>query len=406
MKLAITGVGIVSPLGNTLSENIDNLKSLQVPISDYRPQGHFSDWILEVEKAFHCNYDDVNIEHLIKTKDKRWIDPTVITSMIAVDEARKMSGRDMPSDTPVVVGTIRGGAPNLARYGQILHQNKRKVHPQILLSSSHEYVSNHISSHYKWHGPSMGTSGTCISGLQALDIAKKYMMTEGYTCAIVGGTDFMTSSMSTIYFQLLGAISPTGKSVPWDESRDGFVMGEGSVYLVVEPLEVAKERGANIRWVVDGLGIANDGAHATQPDLEGTGARMAMDKVFAQAGTTPYDYSVLNAHATSTPFGDPVEYNVLKDYFPEGSHLYGNKGQVGHLMGASGLAEIVLGAEAMINGFVPANAGLEKPFTDDGYFDLLTEVKEKKYTRMFKTSFGFGGRSAAVSVTSEHDGIS
>jgi 3-oxoacyl-(acyl-carrier-protein) synthase len=112
MKLAITGVGIVSPLGNTLSENIDNLKSLQVPISDYRPQGHFSDWILEVEKAFHCNYDDVNIEHLIKTKDKRWIDPTVITSMIAVDEAIKMSGRDMPSDTPVVVGTIRGGAPN------------------------------------------------------------------------------------------------------------------------------------------------------------------------------------------------------------------------------------------------------------------------------------------------------
>jgi 3-oxoacyl-(acyl-carrier-protein) synthase len=92
---------------------------------------------------------------------------------------------------------------------------------------------------------------------------------------------------------------------------------------------------------------------------------------------------------------------VLKDYFPEGSHLYGNKGQVGHLMGASGLAEIVLGAEAMIDGFVPANAGLENPFTDDGYFDLLTEVKEQTYTRLFKTSFGFGGRSAAVSITSE-----
>jgi len=92
---------------------------------------------------------------------------------------------------------------------------------------------------------------------------------------------------------------------------------------------------------------------------------------------------------------------VLKDYFPEGSHLYGNKGQVGHLMGASGLAEIVLGAEAMINGFVPANAGLENPFTNDGYFDLLTEVKEKTYSRLFKTSFGFGGRSAAVSITND-----
>ena len=249
----------------------------------------------------------------------------------------------------------------------------------------------------------MGTSGTCISGVQALDLAKKYMMTEGYTCAVVGATDFMTSSMSTIYFQLLGAISPTGRSVPWDESRDGFVMGEGTVYLVVEPLELARERGANIRWVVDGIGIANDGAHATQPDLEGTGARIAIDKALSQAGTSAGDYSVLNAHATSTPFGDPVEYNVLKDYFPEGSHLYGNKSQVGHLMGASGLAEVVLGAEAMTQGFVPANANLVKPFTEDKYFNLLSQVEEKEYNRMFKTSFGFGGRSAAVSVVDERE---
>ena len=403
MKLAITGVGIVSPLGNSLSENIQNLKALKVPVSDYRPQGHFSDWILNVEKAFHCNYEDVDLEGLIESKNKRWLDPTVVTSMIAVNEAVEMSGLDFPDDTPVFVGTIRGGAPNLARYGQILHQKKRKVHPQILLSSSHEYVSNHVSSHYKWHGASMGTSGTCISGVQALDLAKKYMMTEGYTCAVVGATDFMTSSMSTIYFQLLGAISPTGRSVPWDESRDGFVMGEGTVYLVVEPLELARERGANIRWVVDGIGIANDGAHATQPDLEGTGARIAIDKALSQAGTSAGDYNVLNAHATSTPFGDPVEYNVLKDYFPEGSHLYGNKSQVGHLMGASGLAEVVLGAEAMKQGFVPANANLVKPFTEDGYFNLLSQIEEKEYTRLFKTSFGFGGRSAAVSVVDERE---
>ena len=403
MKLAITGVGIVSPLGNNLEENITNLRNLEVPNQEYRPQGHFSDWIIKIEKAFHCNYDDVDTNHLIKSKDRKWLDPTVITSMMAVDEAVQQSGLDFPDNTPVFVGTIRGGALNLARYGQILHQQRSKVHPQILLSSSHEYVSNHISSHYKWHGISMGTSGTCVSGVQALDIAKKYMMTEGYTCAIVGGTDFMTSSMSSIYFQLLGAISPTGRSVPWDESRDGFVMGEGSVYLVVEPLELAEARGANIRWVVDGISIANDGAHATQPDLEGTGARIAIDNVLKQSGKDASEYNVLNAHATSTPFGDPVEYNVLKDYFPEGSHLYGNKGQVGHLMGASGLAEVVLGAEAMTQGFVPANAGLEKPFTEDGHFDLLKNVVDKDYKNMFKTSFGFGGRSAAISVT-KHEG--
>ena len=400
MKLAITGIGIVSPLGNNIQENITNLKDLCIPNTEYRRSGHFSDATLTVERAFHCNYEDVDTEALglIRKKDVRWTDPTVTTSMIAVDQAVRMSELDFPSNTPVFIGTIRGGAPNLAKFSNLLVQGKSKIHPQILLSSSHEYVSNHISSHYKWHGPSMATSGTCISAVQALDLAKKYMQTEGYDCAIVGGTDFMTSSMSTLYFQQLGAISPTGRSVPWDETRDGFVMGEGTVYLVVEPLEKAEARGANIRWVVDGLGIANDGAHPTQPDLEGTGARAAIDKALAQSGVETSAYDVLNAHATSTPFGDPVEYNVLKDYFPAGSHLYSNKGQIGHLMGASGLAEIVLGAEAMCDDFVPANAGLEVPFTDDGYFDLNKDIASKTYNRFMKTSFGFGGRSAAVSV--------
>ena len=403
MKLAITGVGIVSPLGNDIQSVTQNLKALDVPITDYRLPGHFADEFLKVEKAFHCNIDDLDLDGIIEPKNKRWLDPTVVTSMSAVDQAVKMADMDFPNNTPVFVGTFRGGAPNLAKFSDILVKGRAKVHPQVLLSSSHEYLSNHISSHYKWNGISMGTSGTCVSGVQALDIAKKYMQLEDYDCAVVVGTDWMTSSMSTLYFQLLGAISPTGRSVPWDESRDGFVMGEGSVCLVIEPLEKARARGADIRWVVDGIGIGNDGAHATQPDLEGTGARIAIDNALSQAGTSADDYTVLNAHATSTPFGDPVEYNVLKDYFPQKSYLYSNKGQVGHLMGASGLAEIILGAEAMIDGFIPANAGLEKPFTDDNYFKLSNQINEEKYTRFFKTSFGFGGRSAAVSVVDERE---
>lgn len=399
MKIAVTGIGIVSPLGNDLEENVTNLKNLSVPIADFRLPGHFADVHLNVKKAFHCNYSDVDTSDIITPKNKRWLDPTVITSMIAVDQAVKMSGLAFPNNTPVFVGTIRGGAPNLAKFSDILVNGKTKIHPQTLLSSSHEYVSNHISSHYKWHGISLATSGTCVSAVQALDLARKYMMIDGYDCAIVGGTDFMTSTMSTLYFQLLGAISPTGRSVPWDKTRDGFVMGEGSVYLVVEPLEKAVARGAKIRWVIDGLGIGNDGAHATQPDLNGTGARIAIDAALSQSGADKSEYTVLNAHATSTPFGDPVEYNVLKDYFAEGSYLYSNKGQIGHLMGASGLAEVVLGAEAMCNNFVPANAGLVEPFTDDTHFVLNNKVIEKSYNRFLKTSFGFGGRSAAVSIS-------
>jgi 3-oxoacyl-[acyl-carrier-protein] synthase II len=149
--------------------------------------------------------------------------------------------------------------------------------------------------------------------------------------------------------------------------------------------------------VIDGIGIANDAAHVLQPDKNGTGARIAIQKAMKQADTQPRDYKVFNAHATSTPTGDPIEYDVLKDIFL-GGFLYSNKGQLGHMMGASGLTELVLGAEAMRRGFIPGNAGLTTPFTDDKYFTLKEKTVTGEYHRFMKTSFGFGGRAAAVSV--------
>lgn len=397
MKLAVTGVGIVSPLGNNIDENMRGLLDLDVNISDFNKVGHYSEPILEIEKAFHCNYEGVDTSDLIKDKDRKTLDPNVITSLIAANDAVKMSGLDLPEDTPVVVGTVRGGSANLGRVGNELCQGKTRIHPNVLLSSAQDYVSNHVSSHFKLKGPSLGTSAACVSSIQALDIAKKYMQTDGYTAALVGGTEFMANSITAIYFQMIGAASKTNKSIPWDKDRDGLVIGEGSVYVVVEPLELAEARGANIRWVIDGIGIANDAAHVLQPDKNGTGARIAIDKAMKQSDTQPSDYKVFNAHATSTPTGDPIEYDVLKDIFP-GGFLYSNKGQLGHMMGASGLTELVLGAEAMTRGFIPGNAGLITPFTDDNYFTLNDTIVTGEYDRFMKTSFGFGGRASAVSV--------
>ena len=397
MKLAVTGIGIVSPLGNSIEENMRGLLDLDVNLSDFRKDGHYSEPMLEIKKAFLCNYEGVDTSDLIKEKDKKTIDPNVITSLIAANDAVKMSGLDLPEETPVVVGTVRGGAVNLGRVGNELSQQKTRIHPNVLLSSAQDYVSNHISSHFNLKGPSLGTSAACVSSIQALDIAKKYMQTDGYTAALVGGTEFMANSLTAIYFQMIGAASKTNKSIPWDADRDGLVMGEGSVYVVVEPLELAEARGANIRWVIDGIGIANDAAHVLQPDKNGTGARLAIDKAMKQSDTQPSDYKVFNAHATSTPTGDPIEYDVLKDIFP-GGFLYSNKGQLGHMMGASGLTELVLGAEAMTNGFIPGNAGLKTPFTDDKYFTLSHKIITGEYDRVMKTSFGFGGRASAVSV--------
>ena len=400
MKMAVTGVGVVSPLGNDLPTNMENLINMQVPLQDARvPVDSVAYDLIKLQKIFHANYDDVNIDDLIDDKEMRYSDPICKTSMIAVDEAIRMSGiKQLPKDTPVFVGSIQGGCLTEVNWIQGLLDGRRKIHPKTLLNSAQEYVSNVISEHYKVHGPCSVISATCISGTQALQTAEKYLET-GTDCAIVGATDFMTSSTTLYYFQALGAHSKTPKSVPWDKDRDGIIPGEGSVYLVVEPLEKAEARGANIRWVIDGIGIASDAHHPTQPDPKGTGGRMAIEDAMQKAGTTVNDYNVLNAHATGTQVGDPVEFNVLKEFFNKDSWLYSNKGQVGHMMGASCLIELVLGAEAMTQNIIPGNAGLVEPF-DQSHFAFTFDAKKHfEYNRLMKTSFGFGGRSAAVSVS-------
>lgn len=400
MKLAVTGVGIVSPLGNTLQENMENLHNMQVPLRDSQLKDDpIASHLIRAEKMFHCDYADVNMDHIFEDRrDQRYVDPICLTSLLAVDQAINMSNMDLPSNTSVHIGSIQGGCHSEIDWVSKLINGKGKIHPKTLLNSAQEYVSNLIAGQYNLHGTASVVAATCISGVQALHNAHNHLVASGDDCAIVGATDFMTSSTTLYYFQMLGAFSETDSSRPWDKDRNGIVMGEASVYLVVEPLEKAIARDAHIRWVIDGIGIASDSHHPTQPDPEGTGGKLAIEQAMSQAGTTGADYTVFNAHATGTDVGDPIEYNVLKQYFPSGK-LYSNKGQVGHMMGASCLGELVFGAEAMTDGWVPGNAGLNEPFTDENHFEFTRNPQDFEYTRFMKTSFGFGGRSSAVSVS-------
>jgi 3-oxoacyl-[acyl-carrier-protein] synthase II len=400
MKLAVTGVGIVSPLGNTLEENMTNLRSMQVPLRDSQLKDDpIASHLIRAKKMFHCDYSSVDVSHIFEDRrDEKYADPICVSSMIAVEEAVNMCGMTLPKSTSVHIGSIQGGCHSEISWVSGLIKGRDKIHPKSLLNSAQEYVSNLVASYYDLHGTASVVSATCISGVQALQNAHNHLVVSDDDCAIVGATDFMTSSTTLYYFQMLGAFSETDSSRPWDKDRNGIVMGEASVYLIVEPLHKAIARGANIRWVIDGIGIASDAHHPTQPDPAGTGGKIAIEQAMRQAGTAGADYTVFNAHATGTDVGDPIEYNVLKQYFPSGK-LYSNKGQVGHMMGASCLGELVFGAEAMIQNWVPGNAGLETPFTDDTHFDLTRQPVELEYNRFMKTSFGFGGRSSAVSVS-------
>lgn len=398
MKLAVTGVGIVSPLGHNLELNLNNLKNMEVPLVEAGPSDDFCAGIITLNKLFKANFDDADLSPFFDRRDLKTADPICQSSMLAVDEAVRQSGWDkLPDNTGVWVGSIQGGCTQEMVWVCKLLAGRNKIHPNTLLNSAQEYVSNVVSQHYDLHGPCSVVAATCISGVQALQNAHDNLVATGNDVAIVGGTDFMTSSTTLFYFQQMGAFSTTPKITPWDKDRNGIVMGEGSAYLIIEPLDKAEARGAPIRWVIDGIGIASDSFHPTQPDPEGTGGKIAIQQAMDQAGTIGVDYKVFNAHGTGTDVGDPIEYSVLKKYFPSGK-LYSNKGQVGHTMGASCLVELILGAEAMCAGFVPGNAGLNEPFTDDEHFEFTRDPQPLEYNRLMKTSFGFGGRCSAVSV--------
>ena len=396
MKLAVTGVGIVSPLGSNLTENMDNLLAMKVGSSPNNvPCDNLSSELIKSTKMFYADYTEEQAREHISAKDYRFADPTVRTSMMAVSEAIRQSGEDLPKDTPVVIGTIQGGITSYCGWvDKLSRKASTKVHPKVLLSSSNEHLGNIISEKYQIHGPTMSVAATCISGVQALSIGKMFLST-GIDRCIVGATDHMTASLSMYYFEQLGALSPTSEVRPWDASRNGTVMGEGSVYLVIEPLKKARARGADIRWVIDGIGIASDAGHPTSPDPDGIGGKTAIKMASNQAGIKTYP--VVNGHGTGTPIGDPIEYDVLASQL-EQAYLYSNKGQIGHMMGASCLAELALGAESMVRGVVPGNGGLEQPFTEDGRLVFTQGPLKLKYDRFLKTSFGFGGRCSAVSV--------
>lgn len=395
MNLAVTGVGIVSPLGSNLTENMDNLLAMKVGSSPNNvPVDNLCSDLVKSTKMFYADYTEEQARQHIATKEFRYTDPTVRTSMMAVAEAIEMSG-PLPQDTPVIVGTIQGGVTSYTGWiDRLSRKASTKVHPRVLLSSSHEYIGNLISEKYGLHGPTMSVAATCVSGIQALEIGRNYLL-GGMDRCIVGATDHMTASMTMYYFEQLGALSPTSEIKPWDISRNGTVMGEGSVYLVIEPLHKALNRKADIRWVIDGIGLASDAGHPTAPDPNGLGGKTAINIATKQSGTK--NYFVVNGHGTATPIGDPIEYNVLASQL-EQAYLYSNKGQIGHMMGASCLAELVLGAESMMIDVVPGNAGLDQPFTDDGKFTFTRGPINLTYNRFLKTSFGFGGRCSAVSV--------
>jgi 3-oxoacyl-[acyl-carrier-protein] synthase II len=317
------------------------------------------------------------------------------------DEARERTG--------VMIGSGIGGLPGITE-GAITLQDKgpRRISPFFIPSNLINLASGNVSIKYGFKGPNHAVVTACSSGAHAIGDASRLIMLDDADVMVCGGAEAAVCRLGLAGFAAARALStgfnddPPRASRPWDQDRDGFVMGEGSGMMVLEEYEHAKKRGARIYAEIIGYGMSGDAYHMTAPAEDGNGAFRSMRNALKRAQLTPDKIDYINAHGTSTPLGDEIELGAVKRLF--GDHAYklsmsSTKSAIGHLLGAAGTVEAIFSILAMRDGITPPTLNLDNP-SPACDIDLVPKVaKERKVEYVLSNSFGFGGTNASLIFT-------
>lgn len=405
-RVVVTGVGVVTSLSCQVEDLWQRVLAGQSGIhvlrlfdtSNYKVRfgGDVYDW------------DPVDY---IGHKELKRIDRFTQFALVAATDAVNHSGLDFAREDSfrcgVVMGSGIGGLHEIeTQVERLLVKGPDRVSaltiPKLMLNAA----GGVISIKYGMRGPNYTVCTACASATNAIGDALKAIQYDDADVMITGGAEAAITPMGVSGFSNMRALSernddPPAASRPFDAQRDGFVLSEGAGILVLEELEHARARGAEILCEVLGFGASGDAGHITQPDEEGTGAGRAMDCALRDAGVAPTDVDYINAHGTGTPLGDKAETRAVKSVF--GQHAYrvsisSTKSQLGHLLGASGGVELVLAIKALQTGVVPPTINLDTadPDCDLDYTPL--QPKQRPVRVAMSNSFGFGGHNASVIV--------
>jgi len=407
-------MGIVSSLGVGLDKNWDNLMAgksgvtavdnfdvsdLPAKIAGQVPKGNMADGLF-------------NADDWVPTKDQRRMDDFIIYGLCAAQQAIEDSGWTIDSDedawrTGVLIGSGIGGLPEIADGSVKVHEGRtRRLSPFFIPASLINLISGHVSIRYGLKGPNHAVVTACSTGAHAIGDAARIIMWEDADVMVAGGAEAAICPIGMAGFCSARALStgyndrPTEASRPWDQDRDGFVMGDGAGVVVLEELEHAMKRGAKIYGEVIGYGMSGDAHHITAPAEDGDGAYRCMSAALKRAGMNPEDIDYVNAHGTSIPLGDEIELGAVKRVF--GDHaknisMSSTKSAIGHLLGAAGSVEAIFSLMAMNNSVVPPTLNLHNPSEKCGDMDLVPfEPKERQVRAALSNSFGFGGTNASL----------
>jgi 3-oxoacyl-[acyl-carrier-protein] synthase II len=405
-RVAVTGVGLVSPLAIGTEETWSSLlrgESGIGAITQFDTEGFPAKIAGEVPDFAAEDYLDTK---LIRRSD-RFIQLGLVAAQFAVDDAQlpfESIGRDRIG---AIVGSGIGGLKTIeSTHKTLLDRGVGRISPFFIPSLASNMTAGQITIRYGITGPNSAPATACSTGLHAIGDAFR-LIQHGYADAMLaGGSEAVISPLAVGGFCAMKALStrndePQKASRPWDRDRDGFVMGEGSGILVLEEMTAARNRGAEIYAEVVGYGMSGDAYHISAPHPDGAGARRVMELAIADAGLEPTDVDYINAHGTSTPLGDESEVTAIKSLF--GDHAYklavsSTKSATGHLLGAAGGLETGILALATRDQVLPATLNLDNPSEGCDLDFVPLEARPAKLDVALTNSFGFGGTNAALAM--------
>ena len=411
-RVVVTGLGVVSPLGLGAQHSF---QALLAGRSGIRALDRFDVSDLPTKIAGQVPRGSAPTEYdplrFANAKELRRYDEFILFALAAADEAMADSGFKPESEAEqersgVLIGSGIGGLPSIAENAVKLEQEgPRRISPYFIPGSLINEASGVVSIRHGLRGPNHAVVTACATGAHALGDAGRLIALGDADVMLAGGSEAATCRLTLAGFAIMRAIStgfndrPLEASRPWDRARDGFVIGEGAGAVVLEELEHAKRRGARIYGELVGYGLSGDAHHLSAPDPRGDGARRAMKAALERARLNVDQIDYINAHATSTPVGDPVELHAIKALF--GAHapalaISSTKSATGHLLGAAGAVEAIFSLLALRDSVLPPTLNLHDP--DPGFdLDLVPlEARQKRIRYALSNSFGFGGTNAAL----------
>lgn len=401
-RIAITGLGAVSPLGNTLDENWANLVAGRSGVGRITK---FDASAFSVQIAGEVR--DFDVTQYIPAKEARHMDTFIHYGIAASMQAVRDSGIDQAGINPdrigVMVGSGIGGLPLIEdTHREYLERGPRRITPFFVPASIINMVSGHVSIHYGFTGPNLAVVTACTTGLHAIGLAARLIESGDADVMIAGGAEATVSPLGIGGFAAARALStrnddPAAASRPWDKDRDGFVLGEGAGVMVLEEFEQAARRGARIYAELVGFGMSGDAGHITAPNTDGP--RRSMLLALKNAGIAPDQVQMINAHGTSTPLGDKNESDAIKLAF--GDHAYklvvsSTKSMTGHLLGGAGGVESVYTVLAVHHQVCPPTINLQTPDPECDLDYCANTARDMRIDFALKNNFGFGGTNGSL----------